>query len=194
MTRRRKVLIWFAGFLLVFLVTINYVATMFIDSEWTKNKIQTLLSQHFDGFKGNIEYQSIDLSILPFPSAKIHNVTISIPGKLQGVIKKVVIVPKISSLVDGNFLINKVLLKSPDFKIVTALNLEKSSASKETLISYKIKYTITNLLSPLVAKLPKFKAIVRRGKFVFLENDKNFVTLRNLRLKLACNSASSTSK
>ena len=186
MTRRRKVSIWLAGFLLVFLVTINYIATMFVDSEWTKNKVQTLLSQHFDGSKGNIEYQSIDLSILPFPTAKIHNVTISIPGKLQGVIKNVVIAPKISSLIDSNILINRIWLKSPDFKIVTAINQGKSHTSIETFTSYKIKYTITNLLSPLVAKLPKLKAIVKNGKFTFLENGENIVTLRNLRGKLAC--------
>jgi len=186
MTRRRKVSIWLAGFLLVFLVTINYVATMFIDLEWTKNKIQTIISQHFDGFNGNIEYQSIDLSILPFPSAKIHKVSLSIPGKLQGTIKNVVIAPKISSLVAGNFLIKKVRVKSPDFKIVTALNQEKSRAPKEAITSNTIKYTITNLLSPLVAKLPKFKATVRDGKFAFLENGENIVTFKNLRTKLTC--------
>ena len=186
MTRRRKVFIWLAGFLLVFLVTINYVATMFIDSEWTKNKIQTLLSQHFDEFNGNIGYQSFDLSILPFPRAKIHNVSISIPGKLQGVIKDVVITPKIYSLIHGSFLINKVWVKSPDFKIVTNLHQESNSAPEDAFTSHKIKYTIVNLISPLVAKLPTFKAIIKRGKCTFLENNDDIVTLRNLRLKLAC--------
>jgi len=158
MTRRRKVFIGLVGFFLILLVPLNYIATMFIDSEWTKNKIQAITSQEFDG---NVEYQSMEVSILPFPHAEIHQINISLPKKAQGTIQTLVITPKILSLFKGNFLIEKIRLESPDIKIISPRNHEKNCKPKEALTSAAINNTVTSLLLPLVGKLPGLKVLIR---------------------------------
>ncbi len=183
MTRRKKVFAVLAGILLVFLVALNYLATMFIGSEWAKTRIQTIISNNFDG---KVEYQSIELSILPFPHAEVHQINISIPEMARGSIQTFVITPDIFSLVKGNLLIEEIRLESPDFKIVVHPEHVESSKPKEALTSVEINNTIALMLSPMVGKMPGLNVLINNGKVDFVESDEDTVTLRDVYMELGC--------
>ena len=128
MTRQKKIYIGlagFAGFLLILLLVCNYLGSTFVNSEGMKEKIQTFVSQQIDG---KVEYETVDLSLLPYPRSVVHRASISLPGKGKGTIKKLKIVPKILPLFIGKFLIDEIRIESPDFKILMPRGSEQSNS------------------------------------------------------------------
>jgi len=78
MTRQKKIYIGlagFTGFLLILLLIFHYLESSFANSEWTRKKVQTIISQKTGG---NADYKTAELSLIPYIHAKIHQANISI--------------------------------------------------------------------------------------------------------------------
>jgi uncharacterized protein involved in outer membrane biogenesis len=129
MTRQKKIYIGLAGLtgLLILLLIINYLGSMFVNTEGMRKKVQTIVSQKTGG---KVEYETIDLSIFPIIHAVIHQASISLPGKGKGTIKTLSIHPRILPLFIGKLLIDEIRIESPDIKMVMPRSSEQSNEAK----------------------------------------------------------------
>ena len=105
MTGRKKIftgLTVLAALLLVFFLSLNYLASAFINLEFVKKAIWTSFSRQTGG---TIEYQSIDLSLFPSAHAVIRKINISLPGRGGGTAEKLDLYPEILPLFRGKLLL-----------------------------------------------------------------------------------------
>ncbi len=182
MTRQKKIYIGlagFTGFLLILLLVFHYQASTFVNSEWMRKKVQTIISQKIGG---NVEYKTADLSLLPYTHAVIYQTSISIPGKVEGTIKTLNIIPKLLPLFIGKFLIDEIHIESPDIKMV----MTRSREAKEPFNLDTFKDTITGVLSPLAAELPEFHLTMKGGGFNLIEDDETVFTLSDVQAEIGC--------
>jgi hypothetical protein len=181
MTRQKKIYIGlagFTGFLLILLLVFHYQASTFVNSEGMRKKVQTIISQKTGG---NVEYKTADLSLLPYTHAVIHQAIISIPGKVEGTIKTLNIIPKILPLFIGKFRINEIQIESPDIKMAMA----RSRDTKEPFSFDTFKDTVTGVLSHLATELPEFHITMSDGRFDLVEKDETFFTLSDVQAEIA---------
>jgi hypothetical protein len=182
MTRQKKIYIGlagFTGFLLILLLVFHYLGSTFVNSEGMRKKVQTIISQKIGG---NVEYKTADLSIFPIIHAVIHQASISIPGKVEGNIKTLIIHPKILPLFTGKLLIDEIHIESPDIKMV----MTRSREAKEPFNLDTFKDTITGVLSPLAAELPEFHLTMKGGGFNLIEDDETVFTLSDVQAEIGC--------
>ena len=188
MTRQKKIytgLAGFAGFLLILLLVFHYQGSTFLNSERMRKKVQAIISQKTGG---NVEYKSVDLSIFPITHAVIHQASISLPGKVEGTIKTLNIIPKFLPLLTGKFLIDGVQVESPDIKMATNRSSKNGNQTKEPFNLDKLKDTIRGVLSPLATELPEFHLAMKDGRFNFVEEEKTVFTLSDVQAEISCHS------
>ena len=184
MTRQKKIYIGlagFTGFLLFLLLVFHYQASTFVNSEGMRRKVQTIISQKIGG---NVVYKTADLSLLPYTHAVIHQTSISIPGKVEGTIKTLNIIPKILPLFIGKFRINEIQIESPDIKMVVTRSRESSKETKEPFNLDTFNDTVTGVLSPLAAAISEFNLTMKGGTFNLIEEDETFFTLSEVRAEI----------
>ena len=184
MTRQKKIYIGlagFTGFLLILLLTFHYQASTFVNSEGMRKKVQTIISQKIGG---NVVYKTADLSLLPYTHAVIHQASISIPGKVEGTIKTLNIIPKILPLFIGKFRINEIQIESPDIKMVMTRSRESSNETKEPFNLDTFNDTVTGVLSPLAAAISEFNLTMKGGTFNLIEEDETFFTLSEVQAEI----------
>ena len=186
MTRQKKIytgLAGFTGFLLVLLLAFHYLGSTFVNSEGMRKKVQTIISQKIGG---KVEYLTVDLSILPYTHAAIHQASISIPGKGEGTIKTLNIIPKILPLFIGKLLIDEIQIESPDFKMVITRNLENGNEAKEPFNLDTINDTVAKVLSPLASELPEFHAAIKDGRFNLVGEDDTVLIFSDVQTEISC--------
>ncbi len=186
MTRKKKIytgLAGFAGFLLILLLVFHYLGSTFLNSEGMRKKVQTIISQKTGG---KVEYKTVDLSIFPITHAVIRQASISIPGKVEGTIKTLNIIPRILPLFIGKFLINEIQIESPDIEMIITRSPESSNEAKEPFDLDTIKDTVANVLSPLAAELPEFHITIKDGGFNLIEEDETVFTLSDVQAEIGC--------
>ncbi len=151
------VLAGFTGFLLILLLAFHFLDSAFVNSKWTRDKVQAIISQKTGG---KADYKTAELSLIPYIHAKIHQANFSIPGKGKGTIETLHITPKILPIFTGKFLIEEIKIESPDIEMVITKRLENSNEAKKPFSIDSIKDTVANILSPLAAELPEFHATI----------------------------------
>ena len=183
MTRQKKIYIGLAGLtgLLILLLIINYLGSTFVNSEGMREKIQTIVSQETGG---KVEYETIDLSIFPIIHAVIHQASISLPGKGTGTIKSLSIHPKILPLFIGKLLIDEIQINTPDIKMIMPRSSEQSNEAKEPFNLDTFKDTVTGMLSPLAAELPKLHFTIKDGGLNLIEEDETVFILSDIQVEI----------
>ncbi len=115
----------------------------------------------------------------------IHQASISISGKGEGTIKTLNIIPKILPLFTGQLLINKIQIELPDIKMVITRSRESGNEAKEPFDLDAFKDTVTGVLSPLAAELPKLHITIKAGGFNLIEEDETVFTLSDVQAEIS---------
>ena len=186
MTRQKKIYIGLAGgtgFLLILLLIFHYLETSFVNSEWTRKKVQTIISQKTGG---KAEYKTAELSLIPYIHAKIHQANFSIPGKGKGTIKTLHIIPKMLPLFTGKFLTDEILIESPDIEMVITTSPDNSNQAKEPFNLDMIKDTVAKVLSPLATELPELHVNITNGRFNLVDDDETVLLFSDVQSEISC--------
>ncbi len=186
MIRQNKIFIGLAGFtglLLILLLAFNFLDSAFVNSKWTRDKVQAIISQKTGG---KADYKIAELSLIPYIHAKIHQANFSIPGKGKGTIETLHITPKILPIFTGKFLIEEIKIESPDIEMVTT-STKNSNKTRAPLTPDTIKDAVANILSPLAAELPEFHATITNGNFNLVEeNDDSVLIFSDVQSEINC--------
>ncbi|KHE90450.1 MAG: hypothetical protein SCABRO_03835 [Candidatus Scalindua brodae] len=183
MIRQKNIYIGLSGFLLIVLLVFHYLGPTFVNSEGMRKKVQTIISQKTGG---KVEYKTVDLSIFPTIHAVINQASISIPGKGEGTIKTLSIIPKILPLFIGKFLIDEIHIEYPDIKMVMPRSFEQSNEAKEPFNLDTFKDTVIGMLSPLATEIQEFQITMKDGGFNLIEEDVTIFTLSDTQLEIGC--------
>jgi hypothetical protein len=178
--KRKKKYIWFAvlaGLLLIILLSVNYLASTFINLERVKNQLQAAIAQQVDG---KVEFQGIDLSIFPLTHVVVHKTDISIPGTAQGSIETLDIYPAIFPLFAGKVLIDEIRIGSPDIKITLTKKVANETATKEPVTKDSINDRVTAALAALASVAPDLTVEINDGSFSLTEEEKTVLKGKSL--------------
>src|SRR4030067_2921844 len=118
MSTKKKIFLWFAGvtgFLLVLILTLALFASRIIDAKYVKEKIVASISQTFSG---SVNFQKVDISLLPRPRVTINQAQLSLPEKAEGTIGSLKIYPELLPLLSGNIRIAKIQAEVSDFSLI----------------------------------------------------------------------------
>lgn len=117
MTRRKKMILWAGGgaaLLLLALVAAPFIASRVIGLESVRDKLLTDVREQ-TGL--HIEFRKLELSFLPTPRLLVHSGGLTLPGKLDGTVESLVLVPRLLPLFKGELKADIIRLESPKFSI-----------------------------------------------------------------------------
>jgi hypothetical protein len=168
------------------------VTEIYLNRKPVIRKIQERISLEIEG---SVEFQRIDLFLFVRPHIRIQHAHFSIPGKVSGDFKSLIIYPAIIPLLTGNFRISGLFLEEPN----AHLRVPPVKAIQEGLPSSKssIEGTIDVTLDALQSKFPNLVVQVQKGRIDVVENRKSafrfwnvnaFCRLDDLELGLRCES------
>jgi hypothetical protein len=181
MPKRRKILfvvISFVGILLCLLVVLMIVTPLLINLDTVKDKIKT---QYATATGGEIEYRRINLGFFPRPHIVISGVAIKYRDTVSGTIDSLRVYPKILPLLTGEFQIDAVYFRSPEFTI--RLPLPSTTESQSSMpVSFE---TLPDRLHAALAylaglKIPGIVTRLRNGRVHFLRGNERFWGLQGL--------------
>jgi hypothetical protein len=183
MARHKRSYIIFAGaagLLLIFLLCLNYLASTLINLESIKENIQTSVSGKIGG---TIDYQSIELKIIPFTHAAVHKAVISIPGKASGTVETMSMYPKMMALFFGEVLIDRIMISSPEIRVQIPLNVKESGKGKDPADPGTLKDMLAVFASP-ASESHSFSISVEDGKLVLAGGDERLFSFQDLEAEM----------
>ena len=164
---------------MLIVVSLNYLASTFINLESVKTDLHTAISQKVGG---EVEYESVDLTIFPLPHAVFRQGTISIPGTASGSMESLSVYPKILPLFTGKLKFSEIRVASPDIKVIlpgkTVDKHKKEKSDKHFLDSAKEKVSL--LLAPLALDTPDLVVKVKKGSINLLEKSKDVFSFKDI--------------
>ncbi|MFC1822553.1 AsmA-like C-terminal domain-containing protein [Thermodesulfobacteriota bacterium] len=161
------------GTLLLLLLALILILPKLIDLESVRGKIQEETSKIVGG---EVEFQEIDLSILPLPHVVIQKANLSVPGKLSGTLESLKVYPKILPLLSAKVQISKVLVESPDFRLHLPLGSKKDQKQDER--------TVPELLEPLLLHVPDMIFEMNHGRLNVIEGDQSLFLFENIQTRI----------
>ncbi|MBW1790134.1 MAG: AsmA family protein, partial [Deltaproteobacteria bacterium] len=116
-----------AGVLAVLILALHFFLPRFINSDAMQRRIKDVVAEKTGGV---IEFQEIQVSVLPLPHVGISKVAFFIPGRLGGTVEALSAYPEWRALLTGNIRLSEVRIKEPRFWIDLA-EVEDAETDRE---------------------------------------------------------------
>jgi hypothetical protein len=181
MTSKQKKAIFllvFVALLLTFLLSLNYLASTFINLDAVKSELRERFSRQAGG---TIAYRSIDLSLFPLLHAVIHNADISVPGKVQATVRTLRLYPAILPLLRGKLTIRSLGMGSPEVTIMLPGPAETGRTGDGEPLEDRIRNSLTSALAAFASAAPGLEVEVRNGRVHLRQDGRDLFHLYNLR-------------
>ncbi|MCP4023129.1 MAG: hypothetical protein GY729_14905, partial [Desulfobacteraceae bacterium] len=107
----RLVLLFFAGLILLLVISSPFIAQWAINTPYVKNELFKLVKENTDV---EIFPSQIQFNIFPQFVVKIHNTQVDLTDEMTINIGSVVVFPELGPLLKGKLAITKVILENPD--------------------------------------------------------------------------------
>src|SRR5262245_46020947 len=116
MSRMKKLVIVILGGLggVAILVAAGLVASHFVDLQPLRERVTQELSRRFGG---TVTMQALHLSFVPLPHVTVDQVSVSVPGVVEGTIASLALYPKVLDLLRGRLQLAKLSLHTPDLTL-----------------------------------------------------------------------------
>ena len=168
-------LIGSVGAVLFFLLVLYFSVPKLINSEIVKRQVSAYFHEKT---RAKIAYQKSDIYLFPAPHIDFRRVSISIPGKADGLTQFVDVYPDLwSLLIKGNIQFSKMEVEAPRFSVAMSEEAEKTSLEQ---IEQKLKSIIRGLTS--IA--PDLFITVQDGKLNLTKNEQVVFSFDTIRTKL----------
>lgn len=181
MTSKQKKAIFllvFAALLLTFLLSLNYLASTFINLDAVKSELRERFSRQAGG---TIAYRSIDLSLFPSLHTVIHDAEISVPGKVQAAVRTLRVYPAILPLLRGELTIRRIRMGSPEVTITLPGPAETGGTGDEGPLEDKIRNSLTSALAAFASAAPGLDMELRNGRVYLRQDGQDLFLLYNFR-------------
>jgi hypothetical protein len=178
-----RIFFWVIGFFLIILITLNFLASRFINKESIREKVQATVSEKISG---EVDFNRADLSIFPFTHVVIHQGEFSIPEKATGSFESVSVRPKILYLLIGKVRIAKISVTAPDITMrlpekspQKAKVRDKGEKDKDDPLTV-LKEHLISLLAPLSADAPDLVVSVENGTLDIAEKEDSLFRFQDI--------------
>jgi hypothetical protein len=178
-----RIFFWVIGFFLIILITLNFLASRFINKESIREKVQSTVSEKIGG---EVDFNRADLSIFPFTHVVIHQGRFSIPDKATGSFESVSVRPKILYLLIGKVRIAKLSVTEPEITMrfpegspQKAKVRDKGEKDKDDPLAV-VKEHLISLLAPLSADAPDLVVSVEKGTLDIAEKEDSLFRFQDI--------------
>jgi len=185
MAKLTKKFFWIAGALsavVIILITSLVVAEIYINRESFINKIKVEASKAVDG---KIDFEHLDLSILPRPMVAAEQGSISIPGVFEGSFEMLAVSPKFFPLLKGRLALDKVWLQSPSLKIVLPEISHRPEKEAAAFTVEGFEKALSEKLEKLVSMAPGLEASIKNGQVAIITKNREPFLLKSLNIDMA---------
>ncbi|MGD9042583.1 MAG: AsmA-like C-terminal domain-containing protein [Desulfobacterales bacterium] len=170
------------GIFLCLLLILVVVTPKLVNLDTVKKEIK---SQYARDIGGQIEYQHIDLALLPRPHIVISDVNFTLPDKVDGTLQSLDVYPKILPIFTGKIQIGRLRSRSAEINIRFPETSDDESRASDSA-SFE---THGAQLVSIIRSLPEFKipAIVLKihnGRAHFFEGKNRILSLQNINGKV----------
>lgn len=169
-----------------FLLLLNYLASTFINRASVKTEIGEVFSRQTGG---TLAYRSVDLSWFPSVHAVIHNVNISLPGKVQASVRTLQVYPEILPLFRRKLVIRKLRIGSPEVAIMMPVHADEGGT--EVPLTNRIRNNVTSALAAIVRSMPDLSMELKDGSLRLSKAGQDVLSVNNFRSALVVDNASS---
>jgi len=176
MKRLRKILFWCTVIIIVLLSATYFFAPKLINSELLKGKIENIASEKV---KGDVQFQSLDLSLFPRPHATIHQGSISTDEAI-GTIGSLSIYPEMLPLLIGKLEIRKLLVESPDIQMSLSSEAKKTQTTGTFPLKAISKKVAAYLAAPLVLDNPDLVVVMGNGNLNIIKENVSVFSMENI--------------
>ena len=175
MTLRKKILLWLAGSMTVFLAAVIFLAPVYLNSKSAKGGIEAAVSKRLGG---TMSYGQLDLSLFPRPHISITKLKLRYPRTFRGTLQALDIYPQLMPMFFGKLRLAKIRITEPDFKVILPASVSEPTAEAPSL--EEAKKDIRAVLYYLEAIGPGLVTEMDNGKFLFRRSHRDFLSLRNV--------------
>jgi AsmA-like C-terminal region/AsmA family len=177
-----RILGWVAAgsvaLLLALVLAIEVAAPRLLNLESVKSKIQAEFSRVVGG---DLDFERLDLSLLPQPSVAIHQARVNIPKIGQWTLSSLKIRPAILPLFKGSLRIAKIRVEAPDFELqFPPIPGPAKKGEAESRIFESLEKGGASLFELLASKAPNLVVVMRQGRIRFVENGQTAVVLQDI--------------
>ena len=176
MKKFKRILIWCTVIIIVLLSATYFFAPKLINSELLKGKIETIASQKV---KGDVQFQSLNLSIFPRPHLIIHQGSISTTEAI-GTVGSLSIYPELLPLLTGKLQIRKLLVKSSDIQMSISPEVKKTKTTGTVRLTEISKKVATFLAAPLVLDHPDLVVVMENGNLNIIKESASVFSMENI--------------
>ncbi len=186
MTKAKKIALWTmcgaGGIFLLLFLALALLAPRLIQLEAVKEK---LLSQLEEQTGIHAEFKRIDLSFFPTPRLIIHSGTMELPGKMNGTMESLTLVPRVLPLLQGEIKPDTVRIKSPEIALVIP-EMKRTEESEETGLSIgAIEKKVLAALSFLKPEGPGVIVTVSDGNLSIWDTRNNHYWFKHVNARAA---------
>ena len=176
MNKLRKIFLWLIGICIVFLLAISYLAPKLINSRILKGKIESVASQKIGG---DVQFQSLDLSIFPRPHAIIRHGNIT-TEKASGSLVSLTLYPEVLPLFTGKLQISKLLFESPDIQMSLPSYANKTQNKVAVPLKEIMKKVVVFMSAPLIMDHPDLVVVMENGNLNIIKDNESVFSLGDI--------------
>ncbi len=175
MTRRKKIFLWIAGSIVVFIAVLVPVAQVYLNSASIRGSIEAAVSKRLGG---TVTFEKLDISLLPRPHVSISKLNIRYPKTFRGSLQSLSVYPQIMPLFSGKLRFAKIRVIEPDFKIFLPETVSESKTEAPSV--EEVKQNIRSMLRYLELIGAGLVTEMENGRFLFRRSHKDFLLLKNM--------------
>jgi hypothetical protein len=167
MSSHKKTFLWLAsviGGLFVLVVSLLLLLPVFLNMEWVKEKIET---EAFQRTGGQMNYQTIDLALLPRPVVTIHQCSFDIPEKMTGSLDFLEVHPAITQLLRGEVKLAAVRVEAP--RVTITVPKRATVDRVEPSPSPEWMQRVEGIVTGVAVAIPDYEISVQEGRLDIME-------------------------
>jgi hypothetical protein len=175
MTSRKKILLWLAGIMAVFLAAVIFLVPVYLNTPSAKGRIEAAVSKRLGG---TMSFEKLDLSLFPRPHISISKLKLHYPRTFRGTLLSLNIYPQLWPMLSGKLRFAKIQVLEPDFRIRLPATATESTAEAPSV--EEAKKDIRSVLRYLEAIGAGLITEVDNGRFLLRRNRRDFLLLKNV--------------
>jgi len=152
-----------------------------INTKLYEKQILTDISKKVNG---EAHFEKVDFSFFPWPHLRIHQGSLSIPGKGNAVFESMSIFPEIRPLFKGEVRASKILINTPDVTVYMPKHDGRESESRNFFSFAAEGRAVISRLAFLSSKTPGLILAVENGRFNLKKGHKSGIRIEDLQLQI----------